>query len=294
MRKPTWSSASFLLYSGGLTVLGGALGGLGYLAHQYGDGAFVLWSLLVLAVLYGIAHAYRRRDRWIAAGIFAFASVVAWAVFVGALWAWFGWLDNVVSPPPPFHGFSLARLSLELLVLAAVFDDSRRFRFPLITSVGVVVGWLFVTDLVSGGGSWSAAVTFLVGLFYLALGSARGSRPSAFWLHVGAGALIGGALVYWWHASDWNWGLVAVVSLLYVAIARGTGRSSWAVLGTLGLLAASSHYAQSWARGGGGTSLTIGGINPLPYRGWVPPLVFAFTGFLLVGLGLLFTRRNDA
>jgi hypothetical protein len=290
-RKPVWTSASFLIYAGGLTVLGAAVGALGYLAASYGQAAFAGWALLVLAVLYGIAHAFRRRDRWLAAGIFAYASVVAFGVFVGALWVWFGWLGVHDVTRLPFHGFSVARLSLELLVVAAALDDTRRFRFPFISSITVLVGWLFVTDLVSGGGSWSAVVTLLVGLAYLAAGS--GDRPSAFWFQLASGMLIGGSLLYWWHSGDWQWALVAVVALVYVAVARATDRSSWAVLGSIGLLAATSHFASEWSHGSSGGT----GILRVPvseFRGWVPSLVFAFTGFLLVALGLGLTRRRTA
>jgi hypothetical protein len=290
VRKPVWTSASFLLYAGGLTVLFSALGALGYLASAYGHAAFAGWSLLVLAVLYGIAHAFRRRGHWIASGIFAYASVLAWAVFVGALWVWFGWLTLGNAGRFPFHGFSVARLSLELLVLAAALDDTRRFRFPFITSITVLVGWLFVTDLVSGGGGWSAVVTLLVGLAYLAAGAVT-DRPSAFWLHLAAGLLVGGSLLYWWHAGDARWALVAVVALLYVAIARSTNRSSWAVLGTAGLLAATSHFAEEWAHGSRGAA-GLFGLPVFEFRGWVPPLVFAFTGFLLVALGFGLARRS--
>src|SRR5512141_732345 len=94
MPKPVWKSSSFLVYTGGLPVLFAAIGALGYLAASYGDAAFAGWALLILVVLYGIAHAFKRRDRWVAAGIFAFASVIAWAFFIGALWVWFGWLSG--------------------------------------------------------------------------------------------------------------------------------------------------------------------------------------------------------
>jgi hypothetical protein len=290
VRKPVWTSASFLLYAGGLTVLSAALGALGYLAASYDHAAFAGWSLLVLAVLYAIAHAFKRRGHWIAAGVFAYASVVAWAVFVAALWVWFGWLGLDTAARFPFHGFSVARLSLELLVLAAALDDTRRFRFPFITSITVLVAWLFVTDLVSGGGSWSAVVTLVVGLAYLAAGAASG-RPSAFWLNLASGLLIGGSLVYWWHAGDARWALVAVVGLVYVAIARSTNRSSWAVLGTIGLLAATVHFANEWAHGSSGAAGILG-LPVFEFRGWVPPLVFAFTGFLLVALGFALARRS--
>jgi hypothetical protein len=290
VRKPTWTSSSFLIYAGGLIVLGAAVGALGYLAGSYGDAAFAGWALLVLAILYAIALGFKRRDRWLAAGIFAFASVIAWGVFVGSLWVWFGWLSTNDGTRFPFHGFSVARLSLELLVLASVVDDLRRFRFPFLASIGVLVGWLFLTDLVSGGGSWSAVVTFAVGLAYLAAGSAT-RRPSAFWLQLGAGALIGGSLLYWWHSGDLEWSLVAVVGLVYIGIAHASARSSWAVLGTLGLVFAAGHFAIEWTRVG--IPFLSGVANPASGpRGFVPSLVFAFLGFLLVALGLAVGRRR--
>jgi hypothetical protein len=284
-RKPVWTTASFLIYAGGLTVLGAALGALGYLAANSGKGAFAGWAALVLAVLYAIADTLKRRGHWLAAGIFVFAAVVAWAVFLAALWVWFGWFSTHDIVRSPLHGFSFARLSFEALVLAAVFADIRRFRFPFIASIGVLFGWLFVADLLSGGGSWTAIVTLVLGLVYLAAGSAS-SRPSAFWLHFGAGVLIGGSLLYWWHSSDWNWALVAVVALVYIAIADRTRRSSWAVFGAIGLLFATSHFADAWSHGpSSGFGLGIAGFG-VPYHGWVPPIVFAFTGFLLVALGV--------
>jgi hypothetical protein len=289
-RKPVWTSSSFLVYAGGLTVLAAAVGALGYLSGSYGRGALAGWAFLVLAVLYVIAHAFRVRGRWLTSGIFAFASVVAWGFFVGALWIWFGWLSPHDFASLPFRGFKLGRLSLEALVLLAAFDDRRRFRFPFITSIIVFVGWLFVTDLVSGGGSWSAVVTLVVGLAYLGAGSAS-DRPSAFWLHLGAGVLIGGSLLYWFHAGDFRWALIAVASLLYVGNAHRTGRSSWAVLGALGLLAASTHFASEWSHAPAVPLATLQtGEAP---RDWVPPLVFAFTGFLLVVLGLAVARRGS-
>ena len=292
MRKPVWTPGSFLVYAGGLVGLASAIGALGYLAGRNGHGAFAAWSLLVLAVLYAIANVLRQRGRWLTAGIFAFASVVAWGIFVGALWVWFGWLTTSDVAHSPFHGFSVARLSLELLVLASVSADLRRFRFPFIAAIGVLVGWIFLTDLLSGGGSWSAVVTLLVGLAYLAVGSAS-DRPTAFWFHFAAGGLVGGSLLYWWNSGDFEWALVAVASLVYISIARRTARSSWAVFGTIGLLLATTHYANEWSHSGGG----VGGVAglaafPAVIRGWVPPLVFAFTGFLLVALGL--ARRRGA
>jgi hypothetical protein len=289
--KPVWKSSSFLVYTGGLTVLNAALAALGYLAASYGRAAFVGWALLILAGLYAVAHAFKRRDRWVAAGIFAFASVIAWGVFVVALWVWFGWLSVHDLTSLPFKGFSVARLSLLLLGVVAAIDDRRRFRFPFITALIVWFGWLFVTDLVSGGGSWSAVVTLVVGLAYVAIGGSS-DRPSAFWYHLAGGLLIGGSLLYWWHGGDWQWALICVVALLYVGMAHRTDRSSWAVLAALALLAATSHFSNEWSSGG---STHVFGLSfGIQYRGWVPPLVFAFTGFLLVALGIVVARRRPA
>ena len=284
--KPQWTTASFLLYAGGLTVLGAAVAALSYLAGSYGDAAFAGWAALVFAVLYGKADAWRRRDRWVAAGIFAFASVIAWAVFVGALWSWFGWLHSSTS----FGHFSFARLSLELLVLAAAVNGLRRFRFPFIAAIAVFVGWFFVLDLLTAGGNWSAVVTLLVGLAYLLAGAAAGSHPTAFWLQFAAGALIGGSLVYWWHSTDADWSLISVVAIVYVGISYGTKRSSWAVLAALALLAAGEHFAAKWSHGT--VSLSASTVTSVS-RGWAPSLVFAFVGFLLVVLGLASRRGAE-
>lgn len=286
MPKPRWTSASFLIYAGGLIVLGSAAGSLAYLARQYSTGENVWWALIVLVALYGIAHAFRIRKNWLAAGIFAFASVVAWALFVIALWTWFGWLHGHASFAHPFHGFSIARLSAALLVLAAVGDDRRRFDFPFITAIGVFVGWYFVADLISGGGDWTAVVTLFVGFFFLILGVAT-DQPTSFWYHLGAGLFIGGALLHWWHTSDTDWALVSVAALVYVAMARMTKRSSWAVLGAVGLVLAGGHFSEEWSRSGSGEGFALftTAID------WVPYAVFAFVGFLLVVLGVRASRR---
>ena len=121
--KPLWTSATFLVYTGGLTVLLGGLAALGYLSASYGSGATAAWALLVLVILYAIAHALRVRGRLIAAGIFAFASVIAWGAFLVFLFDWFGWHGFHSS----IHHWSWSRLALWLLILAAAFDDRRRF-----------------------------------------------------------------------------------------------------------------------------------------------------------------------
>lgn len=269
--KPIWTTSSFLIYTGGLTVLGAGIGALGYLSSSNGSGAMAGWALLVLVVLYALAHDFRRRDRPVAAGIFAFVSVIAWGAFVGLTWRWFGWLGTTSS----FKHFSVARLSLELLILIAARDDRRRFGFPFVTLISALVGWFFVIDLITSGGNWTAFVTLVIGLVYLIAGSVS-DKPSAFWLHLVGGALIGGSFVYWWHTSDAQWALISIVSLVYVLIAYATKRSSWAVLGTVGFFAATIHYVV-----GSPFAVVQDGI-----AGWAPSVAFACLGFWLVLLGL--------
>jgi hypothetical protein len=81
-----------------------------------------------------------------------------------------------------------------------------------------------------------------------------------------------------------------VAALFYVAISYGSKRSSWAVFGALGLLAAGAHFAAAWSHK---TVVSLGGFSvSSSFQGWVPALVFAFVGFLLVFLGL--ASRYDA
>jgi hypothetical protein len=302
--KPLWTSATFLVYTGGLTVLLGGLFALGYLSATNGSGATAAWALLVLVILYVIAHALRVRGRLIAAGIFAFASVIAWGAFLVFLFDWFGWhgVHNSIS-----H-FSLSRLVLWLLILAAALDDRRRFGFPFIRLISLVVSWLFIIDLITNGGSFTAAVTLLVGLVYLGWGMTQRS-PSSFWLHVVGGLLIGGSILYWCHSSDFDFAVVSVFAFLFVGVAYATKRSSWAVLGTIGFFAATSHYVTGsplgfaggfFGLGGGGQECTstatggticrsLGANSP-----WAPALGLGLLGFFLVALGVLGRRRTAA
>ncbi len=290
MLKPVWTTSSFLIYLGGLTVLVSALVALSYLAGQYGDFAYVCWALLVLVVLKAIALAARRRGLWLTAGIFGFATVLAFAAFVAALWTWFGWLPTL-NPLSPFQGFHLGLLVLVLLVFGAAVISLPLYRFPLVMLIVTATWAFFVIDLISGGGNWSAIVALLTGLFYLAVGAgidATEQRPYGFWVHLAAALLIGGALLYWWHSGDTHWALVAFFGFLYIGVGAGTRRSVWAVLGALGFLAATEHFASSWTSGGVQLGPTV------PSNDWVPALVFAVVGFFFVALGLAAARRAAA
>jgi hypothetical protein len=302
--KPIWTSATFLVYTGGLTVLLGGLAALGYLSSQYGSGAKAGWALLILVILYGVAHGLRVRERPIAAGIFAFASVIAWAAFVIFLFEWWGW--NGVNAS--LSHWSWARTIALLLVLAAAWDDRRRFNFPFIRVVSAVLGFVFVLDLLPAGGNWSAAWALIVGLVYLGWGWIQ-RAPSVFWLHFVGGVLIGGAIIHWCHTSDGDYAVVSIVAFLYVLLAYATRRSSWAVLGAIGFYVATIHYIIGsptqlvegfFGLGGSGSCIaTSAGTTTCTSTGasispWSPALAFGLLGFFLVALGLLGRRRTAA
>ena len=132
-------------------------------------------------------------------------------------------------------------------------------------------------------------MTLFIGLAYLVGGSISG-QPSAFWLHLVGGVLIGATLLHWWHSSDTDWALVSAASLVYVGIAYVTRRSSWAVLGTLGFFGATVHYLFSVR-----STATFGGVRVgVPsITGWSPSVAFACLGFWLVLLGLAARRRAE-
>jgi hypothetical protein len=299
--KPIWTSATFLVYAGGLTVLLGGLFALGYLAANYGSGAEAGWALLIVVILYGIAHALRLRERPIAAGIFAFASVIAWGAFVIFLFEWFGWHGVNAS----LSHWSWARTFALLLILAAAWDDRKRFNFPFIRVISAFLGFIFVLDLLPTGGNKTAIWALLVGLAYLFGGWVQ-RRPSSFWLHLVGGVLIGGAIIDWAHTSDGDFAVVSIVAFVYVLLAYATQRSSWAVLGTIGFYIATIHYLIGsptaiaeglfGGLGTGGSCVATpagetctGGISP-----WSPALAFGLLGFFLVLLGLLGRRRTAA
>ena len=288
---PRWAASTFLVYAGGLVVLGATGGWLTYLATTSGEAGYTGWTLLVLVLLTAVALGFRRTAHPITAGVLAFVALIAFVAFLSALWTWFGW--EPTSPASAgLRGFHPAQLLLELLWLVAALAAVRAFRFPLLAAQAVLAGWLVVTDLLSNGGGWSAVVTLFVGLCYLAVAlgvDAGPGRPYGFWLHVGAGVLIGGSLLWFWHGGNFEWMLIVIAALLYVRFSQAVGRSSWAVLGALGLLFASVHFALEWTHvrliffsGGSGED-----------RPWVSPLVFTCLGAVLVGLGLALGRRGS-
>jgi hypothetical protein len=286
--KPIWTSSTFLVYVGGLTVLGGAIGALTYLSKHYPSaGQGTAWTLLILVILYAIAIFLLVAGRPIAAGIFAFSSVIAWAIFVAVLFTWFGWTNGNFGS---LQHWSWSRLAFELLVLLVASAELRIFRLPLIALITAVFSWLFVIDLLTSGGNFTLAVSLVIGLVYFVAGAAS-EKPSAFWLHLVGGLLVGVPILVWCHTSTFDFAVIAFMSLVYVGVAHATRRSSWAVFGTIGFFIVTVHFLV-----GSPTGIVQGAIvgQPPSISGWSFPLAFGLLGFWLVLLGLLGKRRRAA
>lgn len=94
-----------------------------------------------------------------------------------------------------------------------------------------------------------ALPSLIVGLVYILLAIAldrRGAPTLALWLHVTGGLAAGGAILFYWHSGDGEWLLTLLVALVYLAVARVLGRSSYAVFAVVGILAASTHFIAKW------------------------------------------------
>jgi asparagine N-glycosylation enzyme membrane subunit Stt3 len=116
------------------------------------------------------------------------------------------------------------------------------------------------------------------------------TRPYGFWVHVVAGLTIGGALLYWWHSSHFQWALIIVVGLVFMAVGSGIRRSSYAVIGTIGLVLATAHYAI----GGPVTQLYPAGEAPSGPSSWAAPVAFLCLGLFLALVGMVLWRRDDS
>jgi len=292
--RPRWSSSSFLLYLGAFVLLVATLALLGWLSGDYGDGAFFGWSLLVFVPFAAVAAALDRAGERVAAGLFGFVAV---DLLIVCVTAFFLLINLLGGEEDPIAGFDIGRLLLYLTVLVIALAAIARYRFPLLALVATVAGWLFVVDLVSGGGDWSAVVAILLGLFLVGIGTAV-EEPYGFWVHFVAGVSIAGAFLFLWHTSNWEWILIAIVAVFLLLFAAGLARSSYAVLAAILLLFAWSHFVDNWL---GPSSLSEYG-DPFgreegAYYGeggelWEYALLYAVYGLALVAIGLWLDRRR--
>lgn len=287
--RAPWTSGSFLLYLGGLLSLFGAIAWMGVISAEHGEGAFAGWSVLFWAVGMFLALWFLMQGRRITAGIFAVVGLGLFAVMVGAFFSWWGWLDGNTS----FSGFHVGKLLFELIVLVAAAIDLRIWRFPLLVLPLAFVTWFFLTDLVSGGGNWTNVVTLLIGFSYFLAGlgfDGSDARPYGFWIHVLAGVLIGAVFLDWWGHGDAGWAGIIIIALFFIMTGAGIRRSSYAVLGAIGLILATGHYVGSSPR----ISTDLGIESSGDQASWAAPVGYLLLGLFLASLGtMLYGRRDD-
>jgi hypothetical protein len=148
-------------------------------------------------------------------------------------------------------------------------------------------------EIFGGGDDAHAVAVILVGLGFVALGrsmDAGGPSPRAFWLHLVGGVSVGGGVLWFLHTEDWHWVIVALVALAYISAARVLLRSSYAVLGAIGLTAVASYFIEKWFSL---TSLVpFLAAAPEDVDEWGRPLVYLALGVVLVALGLLVEWRR--
>jgi hypothetical protein len=285
--KVRWSSASYMHYAGFLIVLFASVALLGSLSDDYSAAAFFGWSILVALISGFLTIVYWSVGRRVAAGLLSFVTLILLLVCFGAFEDWIGLLDE---SGVPISGFSVGRL---LLYLAGIFGGLlfiAIFRFPLLVTVVVLGTWLFVVDLLSGGGDWSAVVSIFVGLFFLLVGAAA-DRTYGFWVHVGAGLALGGAFIYIWHSKWWEWLLIGIVALFFLAFAAGLDRSSYTVFASIGLFLMSSYFIERWV----GTDTILNPIfgeeGPASHP-WARALLYTLVGLIFLAIGLWFERTR--
>jgi hypothetical protein len=289
--RPAWSSSSFLVYAGALTVLVSLVALLGDLADRHGSWALAGWTALVLAVLVALTARFHRDGRPVVAGLTAFVAVAITGVLAGALLDGIGLADGVA----PFDDeLELAPLVVEAAVLAAALFAARQLRFPLLMLAATVAQVVLVLDLVAGifgGGNWLQWAALLLGLVELAFARALdgdpGRRPWAFWKHVAAALLIGGASVTLLDSWAVGWVLIGLLALAFLGLARAFERSVWALVGAFGLFLVTTHFVDE-------SDTIVDTIPIVPVQGngdglelWQTSLVYVGLGAALVLLGKL-------
>jgi len=299
-----WSSASFLAYLGGITILIATLALLGIQSGEHGAGGFVFWAALLFLVLTACALAARSTGHAVTAGLLALSAVGAVVIFAGAVLNWFGWLPDLHDDTVLTSGFHFWLLVLEVVAIVAGVVALRIFQFPLLVFVVAAASWFFVFDLLSNGGDWAALLTIAVGLVLLGAGVAVDtgpSRPFGFWLHVAAGLAIGGGLLWFFHDGDFDWILVTLIALGYIALGNRLERSTWVVLAGWAILQTAAHFAEKWSD----VTATFFFFPLFPFTAfsgldgsgeqhghqWAGPITFAVAGAVFIGIALVLARR---
>lgn len=286
--RPRWSTASSLVYIGCFVVLAATGVLVGILGGEHGSWARVGYAALATAAAAASALWLERLQRPVAAGVSATVAVALLALTVGAFEQAIGILDVDVGDYQP------ATLLVEAVTVAAAVLALRRLRAPLLVLPVALTLWLAVVDLGSLG-SWrdaGAGLSILVGAALVGAGVALDRaerRPYALWLHLVGGIAVGGgvlALV----EGDVPWALVGVLSLVYVAVAYGLERSSYAVLGAIGILLTTTYFTfKGFAVLAALLPFGAGEVDA-GLDAWQVALCFVGAGVAIVVLGLLDRR----
>lgn len=289
-----WSSSAFLFYLGTFVVLAALFWLFDSLNGRGGDAGLVGWTTLGLAALVAVAEFLRRAERPVLAGLSAFTGLIVFAVWVGSIEDWLGYgpADSESFFQPEFE-FSL--LVIEVLVVAAGLAAVRFFRFPLLMLPVALVAWYGLVDnaalLVGETGNDAHAVLSIgVGLLLVAAGIwlDRNERKAyAFWSHVVGGVAVAGGILELLGNDDWSWALGGAVALAYIAVAALLARSSYAVIGAIGVLVVGSHFIEQWY-----SSLSIPFLLEASGNSaeWKGPVSYIVLGLILVVLGVLVER----
>ena len=166
----------------------------------------------------------------VVAGLFSVVTLIAFVVFVAAIFVWIHLLGADDTPIGGFH------IGLLLLYLVDLRRRARADRALPVSAAdhrrrGDVVAVRRRPDLERR--HMERVVSIFVG-FLLMLVGAGIDRTYGFWMHVAAGLAMGGAFLYLWHSSWWEWVLITVVALFFFLFAAGLDRSSYAVFAALG------------------------------------------------------------
>lgn len=292
-----WSSSAFLFYLGTFVVLAALLWLFESLNGPGRDVGIVGWTTLALAALVGVAEFLRRGEMPILAGLSAFAGLIVFAVWVGSIEDWLGF------GPTASNSFfrseiEISRLVIEALIVAAGLVAVRIFRFPLLMLPVALVAWYGLVDNVSlliGATGDDAQDVFAIvfGLLLVAAGvwlDRTGRAPYAFWPHLVGSVAAGGGILELLGSDDWAWALGGLISLAYIAGARELARSSYAVIGAIGVLAVGTYFIEKWYSF---ISLPFffegdGGSEPA----WKGALGYIVLGLVLVVLGFLVDRGS--
>ncbi len=246
-----WSSSAFLFYLGAVVIVISLLFLIEAGNGQGDDFALFGWASLALAVTAATAAVLRRAGHAVLAGLAAFVGLIVFGVWVGAFLDWVGWLPE--EPEGFLGGFDWSFLVIEILVVAAGIAALRVFEFPLVVLPVAAILWFALADnltaVFSAGEDGQAALSAFVGLLLVAAGvwlDRTGRAPYGFWLHVVGGVAIGGGLVVLLDHGAWRWILLGLVALAFIAASRLLARSSYAVLGAIGLLIVGGHFIEEW------------------------------------------------